>query len=88
MEFWRVLFLVLYRHRTGQSVTTLEWSVYRMAAPYCTLRFAGAVGTATAAEPFTIHDAIVHAVQSHPGVGEAAANRRATEAELRQNLNG
>jgi adhesin transport system outer membrane protein len=43
------------------------------------------VGTATAAEPFTIHDAIVQAVQSHPGVGEAAANRRATETELRQN---
>ncbi len=37
-----------------------------------------------AAEPFTIHDAIKQAIQSHPGVGEAAANRRATETELRQ----
>ena len=33
---------------------------------------------------FTIVDAINQAVATHPGVGEAAANRRATEAELRQ----
>ena len=51
----------------------------------CVGLFAGVVGTATAAEPFTIHDAIVQAVQSHPAIGEAAANRRATETELRQN---
>lgn len=37
-----------------------------------------------AAEPFSIHDAINQAVKTNPGVGEAAANRRATEAELRQ----
>lgn len=36
------------------------------------------------AEPFSINNAIKEAVRSHPGVGEAAANRRATEAELRQ----
>src|SRR4051812_15146017 len=36
------------------------------------------------AEPFTIQDAINQAVKTNPGVGEAAANRRATEAELRQ----
>src|SRR3954449_4899734 len=36
------------------------------------------------AEPFTIVDAINQAVKTNPGVGEAAANRRATEAELRQ----
>ena len=43
-------------------------------------------GTADAvsAEPFTIHDAINQAIVTNPGVGEAAANRRATEAELRQ----
>jgi adhesin transport system outer membrane protein len=35
-------------------------------------------------EPFTINDAIRMAVQTHPSVGEAAANRRATEAELHQ----
>jgi adhesin transport system outer membrane protein len=35
-------------------------------------------------EPFSILDAINQAVKTHPGVGEAAANRRATEAELRQ----
>jgi adhesin transport system outer membrane protein len=39
---------------------------------------------ATAGEAFTIHDALNQAVQTNPGVGEAAANRRATEAELRQ----
>jgi adhesin transport system outer membrane protein len=36
------------------------------------------------AEVFTINDALKEAVRSHPGVGEAAANRRATESELRQ----
>ncbi len=34
---------------------------------------------------FTITDAINQAVQTNPGVGEAAANRRGIEAELRQN---
>jgi outer membrane protein, adhesin transport system len=33
---------------------------------------------------FTIIDAIKQATQTNPGVGEAAANRRATEAEMRQ----
>ena len=33
---------------------------------------------------FSIFDAINQAVTTHPGVGEATANRRATEAELRQ----
>src|SRR3972149_10957407 len=45
---------------------------------------AGTVAPAAAAEPFTINDAIIQAVRTHPGVGEAAANRRATESELRQ----
>jgi len=44
----------------------------------------GAVGVVVAGEAFTIVDAINMAVTSNPGVGEAAANRRATEAELRQ----
>jgi adhesin transport system outer membrane protein len=35
-------------------------------------------------EPFSILDAINQAVKTNPGVGEAAANRRATEAELHQ----
>jgi adhesin transport system outer membrane protein len=39
---------------------------------------------AAANDAFTIVDAINQAVTTHPGVGEAAANRRATEAELRQ----
>jgi len=37
-----------------------------------------------AAEPFSINDALRESAKSHPGVGEAAANRRATESELRQ----
>jgi adhesin transport system outer membrane protein len=41
-------------------------------------------GTAAQAEAFTIVDAISQAVQTNPGVGEAAANRRATDAELHQ----
>src|SRR4029079_13562595 len=45
---------------------------------------ASAIGTAASAAPFTINDAIRMAVQTNPTVGEAAANRRATEAELRQ----
>jgi len=36
------------------------------------------------AEAFTIVDAINQAVQTNPGVGEAAADRRATEAEFHQ----
>ena len=36
------------------------------------------------AEIFNINDAIQQAVRTHPGVGEASANRRATESELRQ----
>jgi adhesin transport system outer membrane protein len=35
-------------------------------------------------EPFSILDAINQAVRTNPGVGEATANRRATEAELHQ----
>jgi outer membrane protein, adhesin transport system len=48
------------------------------------LACASAIGTAASAAPFTINDAIRQAVQTNPTVGEAAANRRATEAELRQ----
>jgi adhesin transport system outer membrane protein len=44
----------------------------------------GCAGAVVASEAFTIIDAINQAVQSNPGVGESAANRRATEAGLRQ----
>jgi adhesin transport system outer membrane protein len=44
----------------------------------------GMTGSAASAAPFTINDAIRMAVQTNPTVGEASANRRATEAELRQ----
>src|SRR5262245_64587721 len=40
-------------------------------------------GVASAA-PRTINEALRMAVQTNPTIGEAAANRRATEAELRQ----
>jgi len=36
------------------------------------------------AQPFSINDALKQAIQTNPGVGEASANRRATESELRQ----
>ena len=36
------------------------------------------------AEPFSINDALKQATLTNPGVGEASANRRATESELRQ----
>src|SRR5258707_11512810 len=37
-----------------------------------------------AAEPFSVNDALRESAKSHPRVGEAAANKRATESELRQ----
>ena len=46
--------------------------------------FAALGGMAVAGNEFSIFDAINQAVTTHPGVGEATANRRATEAELRQ----
>jgi len=36
------------------------------------------------AEVFSINDALLQAMLTNPGVGEASANRRATESELRQ----
>ena len=42
-----------------------------------------AVNPATA-QVFSINDALRQAMQTNPGVGEASANRRATESELRQ----
>ena len=44
----------------------------------------GVLGGAAYGAPFTINDALRMAVQTNPSIGEAAANRRATEAELRQ----
>ena len=41
------------------------------------------IGPSKAAE-FSINDALREAAKSHPGVGEASANKRATESELRQ----
>ena len=46
--------------------------------------FSAAVGGGARAELFSINDAISQAVLTNPVVGEASANRRATEAELRQ----
>jgi outer membrane protein, adhesin transport system len=43
-----------------------------------------AAGTPALAGDFSINDALKQAVQTNPGVGEASANRRATESELRQ----
>ena len=43
-----------------------------------------ATAAPSAAEPFSINDALKQAAQTNPGVGEASANRRATQSELRQ----
>ncbi|OCK61504.1 TolC family outer membrane protein [Bradyrhizobium sp. LMTR 3] len=43
-----------------------------------------ATAAPVAAEPFSINDALKQATLTNPGVGEASANRRATESELRQ----
>src|SRR5258705_13506589 len=43
-----------------------------------------AISSAAVAEEFSINDALLEAAKSNPGVGEASANRRATESELRQ----
>ena len=47
------------------------------------LSLVAAVGTEVRAEWFSINNAISQR-STNPGVGEASANRRATEAELRQ----
>jgi adhesin transport system outer membrane protein len=41
-------------------------------------------GGAAAQSAFLINDALKQAIKTHPGVGEASANRRATQSELRQ----
>ena len=48
------------------------------------LVLAAPVWSEARAASFSINDAISQAVLTNPGVGEASANRRATEAELRQ----
>ena len=48
------------------------------------LSLVATVGTEVRAEWFSINNAISQAVLTNPGIGEASANRRATEAELRQ----
>jgi adhesin transport system outer membrane protein len=48
------------------------------------LSLVAAAGTEVRAEWFSNNNAISQAVLTNPGVGEASANRRATEAELRQ----
>ncbi len=53
-------------------------SAYLVVAGFCV-----AVSPA-AAQVFSINDALRQTVQTNPGVGEASANRRATEGELRQ----
>src|ERR1700704_3488989 len=54
------------------------------AALFAILGLAAAISPARAGEPFSINDALLQAAHTNPGVGEASANRRATESELRQ----
>ena len=46
--------------------------------------FGGGSRPGWSAEPFSILDAINQAIKTHPSVGEATADRRATEAQLHQ----
>ena len=55
-----------------------------MKSPYFAIAGLILAGGPLAAEPYSINDALKQAVQTNPGVGEASANRRATESELRQ----
>ena len=55
----------------------MKSAYFAVAGLFLTLNAAGA-------DPFSINDALHQAVQTNPGVGEASANRRATESELRQ----
>ena len=48
------------------------------------LAVAAGIQPTLAADGYTILEAIKQAVATNPGVGEATANRRATESELRQ----
>jgi outer membrane protein, adhesin transport system len=57
--------------------------VIRWILPAALVFYSGGDGL-FAGSPFTIFDAINEAVRSNPTVGEAAANRRATETNLRQ----
>ncbi len=54
-------------------------TLFRVASVCCLMTTSAAWG-----EGFSINDAISQSVLTNPGVGEAAANRRATESELRQ----
>jgi outer membrane protein, adhesin transport system len=60
----------------------LYWFVRRLQLG--ALIFSAAAGAVVAGSGFTIFDAINEAVTSNPAVGEAAADRRATESGLRQ----
>jgi adhesin transport system outer membrane protein len=55
-----------------------------MVSAVATVFLATAAWSHAQGEEFSINDAILQTVQTNPGVGEAAANRRATETELRQ----
>lgn len=58
---------------------------FRLSAPIATVVMSlSLVSSEVRAEAFLINQAISQAVLTNPGVGEAAANRRATESELRQ----
>src|SRR5579859_3015453 len=55
-----------------------------MKLPYLAAGLVLAMSVPAAAETFSINDALREAAKSHPGVGEASANKRATQSELRQ----
>lgn len=57
---------------------------FKVIAPVVFGLMVGLPATANCQSGFTINDAIKQTIATNPGVGEAAANRRATQSELRQ----
>jgi outer membrane protein, adhesin transport system len=62
----------------------MRWGNGHMKSAYFAIASICLAAYPARAEVFSINDALTQAIQTHPGVGEASANRRATESELRQ----
>ena len=62
----------------------MRWGNGHMKSAYFAIASICLAAYPARAEVFSINDALTQAIQTHPGVGEASANKRATESELRQ----
>jgi outer membrane protein, adhesin transport system len=71
------------------NLKRIAWPFLKRIAQMKSIYFAAtglflAISGPSVAEQFSINDALREAAKTNPGVGEASANRRATESELRQ----